>query len=135
MQCKSHWFALHEMYMIMASWYSIGHHLSRLTIINIISRLSERVYRLYFIAFETWVIFVHRQRTTVRTRSLPVDGTQKWCRAHRTPPKKWTDCRVLHVNEHTDETAQYFSKQLNNENHRKCFTCSNAGMKKTLLWI
>lgn len=46
------------------------------------------------------------------------------------PKKKWTDCRALHVNEHTDEAAQYFSKQLNNENHRKCFTCSNAGMKK-----
>lgn len=55
----------------------------------------------------------------MRTKSLPVDGTQEMMQdtqnptpPHPTlpPPPKWTDCCALHVNEHTDEAAQYIFK-------------------------
>lgn len=79
-------------------------HYHKFSACNVISKFSERVYIIYFIALKTWVNFVHRQKTTVTTRSLTVNKNRnEQVHIKKQWIKPW---RAHHVNE-TDKSTQY----------------------------
>lgn len=80
---------------------------------NVISKFSEIVYVIYFIALKTWVNFVHRQKTTVMTRSLTVNQNRNEV-AHT--KEQWIKMWWTRGGNETRDKSSFFPKQLNNNN-------------------
>lgn len=97
-------------------FWCFSHQYSKLTASNVISKFSERVYIIYFISHKTWVNFVHRQKTTVTTRSLTVNKNRNEAVHIK---KQWIKPWQTHRVNETQTNPHSLTKQLNDGNHRK----------------
>lgn len=97
---------------------------------NLNSKLCKTVYIIYFIARKTWDNFVHRQKTTVTTRSLIVNKDRNEGGAQ----KVTVDQAMVGSGVDETQTSPYSpAKQLNNDKHRVVMLkWSSADERRTL---